>query len=93
MVDMITKMKFIISKYSQIFKGVGPGYGELAKFIIIDQYAGFPGEGYKFSFTGNRKVAITTTSGCRTYIEKETIKQPTKEGSIFIEAKTHFHVC
>jgi hypothetical protein len=59
MVDMITKMKFIIIKYSQIFKRVCSGYGELAKFTIIEQYAGFTEKGYKFSFSGvNRKVAI-----------------------------------
>jgi hypothetical protein len=57
---MVDMMKFIINKYYQIFKRVGPGYGELAKIKIIDQYAGFPGEGYKFGFTGvNRKLSIT----------------------------------
>jgi hypothetical protein len=36
-------MKFGINKYSQVFNRVGPGYGGLAKFIIIDQCVGFPG--------------------------------------------------
>jgi hypothetical protein len=42
-------MKFIINKYSQVFNRVGPSYGGLAKFKIID--FGFPGEGYNFCFT------------------------------------------
>jgi hypothetical protein len=45
------KMKFSINKYFHIFHRVGPGYRGLAKFIIVDQYVGFPGEGYNFSFT------------------------------------------
>jgi hypothetical protein len=48
MVDMVTKMKFRISKYSQVFNRVGLGYGGLAKFIIVYQYIGFPAEGYNF---------------------------------------------
>jgi hypothetical protein len=51
MVGVVMKMKFSINKYSQVFNKVGPDYGELAKCIIIDQYVGFPGEGYNFSFT------------------------------------------
>jgi hypothetical protein len=45
MVDVVMEMKFRIKKYSQVFNG------GLTKFIIIDQYVGFPGEGYNFSFT------------------------------------------
>jgi hypothetical protein len=44
-------MKFRINKYSQVFNRVGPRYEGLAKFIIVGQYFGFPGEGYNFSFT------------------------------------------
>jgi hypothetical protein len=51
MVDVVIKMKFNINKYSQVFNRVGPGYGGLADLIIIDQYVGFPGERYNFSFT------------------------------------------
>jgi hypothetical protein len=51
MADVVVKMKFSINKHSQVFYRVGPCYGEWAKFIIIDQYAGFPGEEYNFSFT------------------------------------------
>jgi hypothetical protein len=51
MVDVVIKMKFNINKYSEVFNRVGPGYGGLAKFIIIDQYVCFPGEGYNFGFT------------------------------------------
>jgi hypothetical protein len=49
-VDVDMKIKFSVNKYSQVFIRVGPGYGGLAKFIIIDQSVGFPG-GYNFSFT------------------------------------------
>jgi hypothetical protein len=51
MVDMVMKVKFRIKKYSQVFNRIGPGYGGLTKFIIIDQCVGFHGEGYNFSFT------------------------------------------
>jgi hypothetical protein len=37
MVDVAMKMKFRIEKYSQVSNGVGPGYGGLTKFIIVDQ--------------------------------------------------------
>jgi hypothetical protein len=50
-VDMVMEIKFCIKKYSQVFYRVGPGYSGLTKFIIVDQYVGFPGEGYNFSFT------------------------------------------
>jgi hypothetical protein len=50
MVDVVMKVKFSI-KYTQVFNRIGPDYGGLIKFIIIDQYFGFPGEGYNFSFT------------------------------------------
>jgi hypothetical protein len=40
-------MKFSINKYSHVFNNrVGLSYGELAKFIITDQYIGFPGDEY-----------------------------------------------
>jgi hypothetical protein len=45
MVDVIMKLKFRIKKYSQVFNRIGPGYGGLTKFVIIDQYVGVPGEG------------------------------------------------
>jgi hypothetical protein len=52
MVDVVMKMKFSINKHSQVFSiRVGPGHGGLAKFIITDQYVGFPEEGYNFTFT------------------------------------------
>jgi hypothetical protein len=44
-------MKFSINKCSQVLNSVGVGYEGLAKFIIVDQYVGFRGEGYSFSFT------------------------------------------
>jgi hypothetical protein len=47
-VDVFMEMKFIMNIYSQAFHRVGPGYRELAKFIIVDQCVGFPGEGYNF---------------------------------------------
>jgi hypothetical protein len=51
MVGVVMKLKFGIKKYSYVLNRIGPGYGVLTKFIIIDQYVGFPGEGYNFSFT------------------------------------------
>jgi hypothetical protein len=45
------KMKFSINNNSKLFNRVGPGYRVLRKYTIIDQYVGFPGEGYNFSFT------------------------------------------
>jgi hypothetical protein len=45
------EMWLSLNKYSQVFYSVGPGYRGLTKFIIVDQYVGFPGEGYNFSFT------------------------------------------
>jgi hypothetical protein len=50
-VGMVMEMKFSISKLSQVFYRVDPGYRGLAKFMIIDQDFGFPGEGYNCSFT------------------------------------------
>jgi hypothetical protein len=47
MVDVVMKT----NRYSQFFNIVGPGYGGLEKFIIRDQYVGFPGEVHNFSFT------------------------------------------
>jgi hypothetical protein len=40
------KMKFSISKCSQVFNRGSPGYGGLVKFIIVDHYVGFSGEGW-----------------------------------------------
>jgi hypothetical protein len=63
-VDMVMQMKFSVNKYSQVFYRVGPGYRGLAKFIIVDQSLGFPGEGYNFSFTDvefNNNTTETTT--------------------------------
>jgi hypothetical protein len=51
MVAMVTKMKFSVNKYSHVFNRFCAGYEGLAKLIIIDQYVGFPGEEYSFSFT------------------------------------------
>jgi hypothetical protein len=51
MIGVVMKMKFSVNKYSQVFYRVGPDYRGLAKFIVVDQYVGFPGEGYNFSFT------------------------------------------
>jgi hypothetical protein len=51
MVDLVMKTKFRIKKYSQVLNRIGPGYGGLAKFIIIDQYVDFPGEGYTRNFS------------------------------------------
>jgi hypothetical protein len=48
MVHEVMKLKFIIQKYSQVFNRIGPGYGGLTKFIIVDKYVGFPGEGYNY---------------------------------------------
>jgi hypothetical protein len=50
MVDVVMEMKFSINKYSQVINRVGTGYAGLANFMIINQYAAFPGEGYNFSF-------------------------------------------
>jgi hypothetical protein len=51
LVDMVMKMKFGIKKYSQVLNGIGPGYGGLTEFIIIEKHVSFPGEGYNFTFT------------------------------------------
>jgi hypothetical protein len=51
MFDVVMEMKHGINKYSEVFYRVCPGYGGLSKFIIIEQYVGFPGEGHNFSFT------------------------------------------
>jgi hypothetical protein len=45
MIDEVMKMEISIRKYSQLSNRADPGYGGLAKFIVIDQYVGFPGEG------------------------------------------------
>jgi hypothetical protein len=64
MVDAVMKMNFSINKYFQVFNRVGPNYVGSAKFIITDQYVGFPGEGYNFSFTG---VEFHTVSSAPTF--------------------------
>jgi hypothetical protein len=48
-VNMIMEMKFSINKYSEVSYRVGPVYRGLSKFVIVDQYVGFPREGYNFS--------------------------------------------
>jgi hypothetical protein len=45
------EMEFNVNKYSQVFYSVGPVYRGLTKFIVVDQFVGFPGKIYKFSFT------------------------------------------
>jgi hypothetical protein len=50
-IDVVMEIKFSVNKHSQAFYRIGPSYRGLAKFIIIDQHVGFPGEGYGFSFT------------------------------------------
>jgi hypothetical protein len=45
------KTNFGINKYSQAFNRFDPVYGGFAKFLIIDQYIGFPGEGWNSGFT------------------------------------------
>jgi hypothetical protein len=45
------KMKFVINKYSEVLYRVGLVYRRLAKSVIVDQYVGFPDEGYNFSFS------------------------------------------
>jgi hypothetical protein len=62
---MIMEIKFSISKYSQVFNRVSPGYRGLAKFIIIDQYFGFPGEGYNFSFTDVKFHTVSSATTLR----------------------------
>jgi hypothetical protein len=47
---VVMKLKFSVTKYSQVLKRVRPDYGGFVEFIIIDQYVGFPGEGHNFSF-------------------------------------------
>jgi hypothetical protein len=56
--SMVMK-KFRINKYSQIYNRIGPHYGGLAKFIIINQYGGVPGERYNFGFTNVKCHAVS----------------------------------
>jgi hypothetical protein len=49
--DVVVKIKFSINRYPQIYNIAGSVYGQWAKFVITDQYAGFPREEYNFSFT------------------------------------------
>jgi hypothetical protein len=51
MVGVVMELKFRIKEYSWVLNRVGTGKRGLTKFIIIDQYVGFPGKGYNFSFT------------------------------------------
>jgi hypothetical protein len=53
MVNVVVKIKFSISIHSHVF------YRGLAKFIIIDQYVGFPAEGHNFSFTDVKFHAVS----------------------------------
>jgi hypothetical protein len=48
-IDVVMEMEFNVNKYSQVFYRVGPGFRGLSKFRVVDQYVGFPGEGYNFS--------------------------------------------
>jgi hypothetical protein len=41
MLHVVTKMKISINKYSQVFHRVGPSYGGMTKFIIVDHYVVF----------------------------------------------------
>jgi hypothetical protein len=50
-IDVVMEMEFNINKYSQVFYSVSPGYRGLTKFIVVDQYVGFPGKRCNFSFT------------------------------------------
>jgi hypothetical protein len=63
MLQVVLKMRSPISKYSPVFNRVGPGYGGFEKFVIVDQYVGFPGERYNFSFTDVEFciLAVSTT--------------------------------
>jgi hypothetical protein len=49
--EKIVDMVMEINKYSEVSYRVSLVYRGLAKFIIVDQYVGFPREGYNFSFT------------------------------------------
>jgi hypothetical protein len=69
MVDAIMKMKFRINKYSQVVNRVGSDYGGFAQFIVIDQYAGFPGEGHNFSFTDVEFYIVSSASAKCRYLE------------------------
>jgi hypothetical protein len=50
---MVMELKFSINKFSQVFYRLGPGCRGLTKFIIVDQYIGFPGEWYNFCYNNN----------------------------------------
>jgi hypothetical protein len=49
--DIVMEMMFDINKYSEVYYKESPVYRGLAKSVIVDQYVGFPREGYNFSFT------------------------------------------
>jgi hypothetical protein len=66
MVDLVMKMKLSINKYFQVFNRVFPGYGELAKFILIDHYVGFSGKGRNFSFIDVKFYTVNNAANlCR----------------------------
>jgi hypothetical protein len=68
-VDMVMEMKFSITIHSQVFYGVGPSYRRLPKFIIVDQYVGFPGEGYNFRFRDPEFHTVSSAPTlCRVYV-------------------------
>jgi hypothetical protein len=58
---MVIEIQFGINKYSEVFYIVGPVHRRLAKTVIIEQYVGFPREGYKFSFTGVEFHTVSNT--------------------------------
>jgi hypothetical protein len=62
MVDVVIKMKISINKYSQVFNRVVSGYGEMTKFIIIDQRGSSPREGYNFSFSDAEFHTVSNAS-------------------------------
>jgi hypothetical protein len=41
-IDVVMEMEFNVHKYSQVFYSVGLGHRGLTKFIVVDQYVGFP---------------------------------------------------
>jgi hypothetical protein len=63
MADVFMK-KFSINEYSQVFNKVGPGYGGLAEFIIMDQCVGFPVEGYNFGFNDAEFHTVSSAKPC-----------------------------
>jgi hypothetical protein len=64
MIDVVMEMKFSISKYSQVFYRLGSEYGGLTKYIILDQYVGFPGEEYNFSLLMLNFIQLAVHQHC-----------------------------